>query len=116
MLTFRWNRCMPDSLWEDVVASIRSGTGFPALFNDEVVVAAKQKVGVSKEDAMRYGMIGCVEICAPGKEFSHAEGLRVNGAKMLEVALEGGVDTQTGMAFPQKEARPLSSFTTYEAF
>ena len=116
MLTFRWNRCMPDSLWEDVVASIRSGTGFPALFNDEVVVAAKQKVGVSKEDAMRYGMIGCVEICAPGKEFSHAEGLRVNWAKMLEVALNGGVDTQTGMALPQKEARPLSSFTTYEAF
>lgn len=116
MLTFRWNRYMPDSLWDDVLTSIRSGSGFPALFNDDVVIAAKKSVGLSDEDALRYGMIGCVEICAPGKEFSHAEGLRINWAKMLEIALSGGKDTVSGICFGLKNPRPLSSFESYEAF
>lgn len=116
MLTFRWNKYMPDELWEEVLASIRSGTGFPALFNDEIVMQAKRNVGLSPEDALRYGMIGCVEICAPGKEFSHAEGLRFNWAKVMEIVLNGGRDTLNDTRFPMKAPRDLSGFESFEEF
>ena len=116
MVTFRWNKHMPQELWEDVLASIRSGTGFPALFNDDVVIAAKENCGLSHQDALRYGMIGCVEICAPGKEFSHAEGLRINWAKMLEAALHGGKDPLTGIQFPMNAPVDLESFKDFESF
>ena len=38
---------MPEKLWEEVQDLIQVGMGIPALFNDEVAVAAKRRLGVS---------------------------------------------------------------------
>lgn len=61
--------------------------GFPALFNDEIAIAAKMKCGISKSDAYNYAVMGCVELCIPGKEYAHTEGARLNWAKVLEELL-----------------------------
>lgn len=47
---------------------IRTGVGFPALFNDEVTVPMLVKLGIPKRHARDYCMVGCVETLIPGKQ------------------------------------------------
>jgi pyruvate formate-lyase/glycerol dehydratase family glycyl radical enzyme len=47
---------------------IRTGVGFPAIFNDEVLVPALIKKGVSVKDARDLCFVGCVETFVSGKQ------------------------------------------------
>jgi formate C-acetyltransferase len=75
---------MPGDLWNQTMDLLGTGLGFPALFNDAVCIPAKIKAGVSRDDAAEYGIVGCVELSACGKEYAHTEALRINWAKILE--------------------------------
>jgi pyruvate-formate lyase len=46
--------------------------------------------GVPPEDAVGYGLVGCVEASVPGKEQGMTAGGHINLAKALELALNGG--------------------------
>ena len=115
-VTFRCHPTMPDEAWEDVISLLKLGLGFPSLYNDEQCIAAKERVGIPRRDAEEYGILGCVELTIPEKEYSHSEGMRINWPKLLEVALHGGLCPLTGLRFPQKEPRPLDSFRDFEDF
>jgi len=78
LVSVRWCPGMPDEFWNEVLKTIEVGIGFPALFNDEVAIPAKARLGVPVENARDYAVVGCVELSIPGKEFSHTEALRVN--------------------------------------
>ena len=116
LLSVRWRRDMPDDFWTEIQELIRLGMGFPALFNDEVAIEAKRRLGVAVPDAEDYGIVGCVELSIPGKEFSHTEELRVNWAKVLELMLNGGVCTVTGERMALREQRDLESFASFREF
>ena len=90
ILCMRYDDSMSDELWEEALATVRTGTGFPAFFSDKACIAAKKKMGQSDEDAHDYGMIGCVEMTCPGKEYSKTEVLRINWPKILELMLNDG--------------------------
>ncbi|MFA5858888.1 MAG: pyruvate formate lyase family protein [Elusimicrobiota bacterium] len=47
---------------------IRTGIGFPAVFNDEVLIRALMKKGISLKDSRDYCMVGCIETFLPGKQ------------------------------------------------
>jgi len=47
---------------------IRTGIGFPALFNDEVTVPMLTKLGIPLRHARDYCMVGCVETLIPGRQ------------------------------------------------
>lgn len=47
-LSLRMGENTPDVVWEEAIELISLGMGFPALFNDNVAVAAKINCGVSK--------------------------------------------------------------------
>ena len=116
LLSVRWHPGLPREFWAEVEALVAEGMGFPALFNEGVVIDAKKRVGVSAADAGNWGVVGCVEPTIPGKEFSHTEGLRVNWAKVLELMLNGGVCTVTGKSFPMHEKRELSRIEKFADF
>jgi len=116
LLSVRWRPSIPDEFWNEIQELIQVGMGFPALFNDEVAIAAKQRLGISKEDAENYGIVGCVELSVPGKEFSHTEGLRVNWAKALELMLNDGVCPVTGETIGLKDKRNLDNIKSFEEF
>lgn len=78
---------MPQMVWEKAMEILSLGGGIPSIFSDEIAIQAKKQVGVVDEDARNYGVMGCVELCIPGKEYSHAEGMRINLAKILEKTL-----------------------------
>jgi pyruvate-formate lyase len=49
-LTCRIHRNTPDKLWNAIVDTLATGTGLPALYNDDVVCTALEKVGINIMD------------------------------------------------------------------
>ncbi len=90
LVVVRCNQMMPDSFWEEVLRLIECGMGFPALFNDDIVIPSKLKMGISLEDARDYAAVGCVEVSVGGKEYNNTESLRINWGKILEALLFNG--------------------------
>ncbi len=82
-LSLRVNDRMTNEYWEDAFLTIKKGMGFPSLFNDEVCIQAKVNTGIDRKDAENYAVMGCVELLAPGKEYAHTEGARVNLGKLF---------------------------------
>jgi len=64
--------------------------GIPGFFNDDVIIEALYRSGIEIEDAREYAVIGCVEICIPGKSNPHSVSARINMLKALEYALGNG--------------------------
>ncbi|MGN0340408.1 MAG: pyruvate formate lyase family protein [Lachnospira sp.] len=91
-LSLRITKDTSDYVWDAAIDLIKEGMGFPSLFNDDVAIKAKKSAVVSEEDARNYCVMGCVELCIPGKEYAHTEGARLNWAKVLELVLKGILD------------------------
>ena len=116
LLTLRWHPSMPADLWEDILALITTGIGFPALFNDETCIQAKLRSGISLQDAEQYAMVGCVELSIGGREYAHTEGLRINWLKVLELILSNGCCLVSGEKFTLAEPRDLETIPDFDAF
>ena len=86
----------PEELLSKATDVIRTGIGYPSLFNDEALIPLLVKWGVPMEDAKSYAVSGCVYMEIPGKNITR----RVEGyfvlAKCLWWALHQGVDPKTG--------------------
>ncbi len=74
---------------------IRKGYGYPSIFNADGVVEQMVRCGKRMEDAREGGTSGCVETGAFGKEAYILTGY-LNTPKILEIALNNGVDPRTG--------------------
>ncbi|MEA4854628.1 MAG: glycyl radical protein [Christensenella sp.] len=77
---------------------IRLGGGQPAFYSDEIYITALVNRGMSVEDATEYSVVGCVEAVCEGKcgHRPNGSGL-INLGKIVEVALNNGVDPETGI-------------------
>lgn len=115
-VSFRCYPGMSDDLWESIFSVIRTGVGFPSLFNDDVCIRSKMRVGVSPEDAQQYGVLGCVEVTIPEKEYSHTEGIRFNLPKLLELCLTGGRCMMSGTVVPLESPCDLDQFESFDQF
>ena len=83
---------------------IRKGYGYPSVFNADESVMEMLRVGKALEDAREGGCSGCVETGAFGKEAYILTGY-LNVPKVLELALNDGVDPLTG----GRSARPRAT-------
>ncbi len=116
LISVRWNPKITDAFWDEIQALIETGTGFPALFNDEIAIPAKARTGIAYKDALNYGIVGCVELSVPGKEYSNTEQFRFNWAKVMELVLNDGQCTCTGETINLKTSHNLQDFSTFEQF
>ena len=91
---------------------IRKGYGFPSIFNCDAVVAELVRQGKSLEDAREGGTSGCVEAGAFGKEAYILTGY-FNLPKLLELALNDGVDPRTGNQLGPRTGDP-GSFDAFD--
>jgi len=71
---------------------IRLGYGMPESFNDEIIIPALLRRGISLEDARDYAVVGCVEIAVPGKTEAYSNPANLNLPKVLEITLNNGHD------------------------
>lgn len=112
-ITLRVHRNTPQKLWEAIYETLSSGIGMPALYNDEVVCPALEKIGIPPCHSHLYCMNGCNQIDIMGKSHMGLEDGEVVFGKCLEYALHNGVNAITGEfnTIPTGDAR---RFTTYE--
>lgn len=69
---------------------VRLGLGFPALYNDEVIIPSLINRGVTLEDARNYSIVGCVEPQCGGKTDGWYDAAFFNLAKVMEVTINNG--------------------------
>ena len=112
-LAMRVHDGTPDELLSEAVDVIRTGVGYPALFNDEALVPLLQKWGAPLEDARNYASSGCVYMDLPAKNMvRRALGYFVL-PKCLWWALHRGIDPETGEQWGASTADP-STFRSWE--
>ncbi|MBP5299922.1 MAG: hypothetical protein J6Y80_00825, partial [Victivallales bacterium] len=91
-LTVRVHRNTPERLWKLSAECLATGNGLPAIYNDEVVCPALEKLGIPPAESHEYCLNGCNQIDIFGKSHMGLEDGEVNLAKVLELTLHEGVD------------------------
>jgi formate C-acetyltransferase len=91
----------------------RTGIGFPAYYNDEVIIPSLQSRGLTLEDARDYNIIGCVEPQKAAKTDGWHDAAFFNMCRPLEMVFSSGVDkgVQIGPKTPD-----VADMHTYEEF
>ncbi len=75
---------------DQCAALIGRGSGKPALFGDEAVIAALEEAGFSREHARDYAVIGCVEMGSQGRTYNSSDAALFNLPLCLELAMNRG--------------------------
>ena len=114
-LTCRVHKNTPDKLWNAIADTLAIGTGLPALYNDDAVCIALEKLGIPPQDSHDYCMNGCNQIDILGKSHMGLEDGEVIFTKCLEFALHNGVDAMSGEKISVETGDP-TTFDTYERF
>ncbi len=81
----------PQEFIEKCATVIGKGSGMPQIFNDEAVIPALEAKGYSREDAVNYAIVGCVELTTHGNALGWSDAAMFNLVKALELTLNDGV-------------------------
>jgi len=96
-LSVRWNDQMSEQFKIAVVECIKSGSGYPALFNDALgIQRLMNNTGATLEDARDWAPCGCVDMQISGKRMPMYSVPHTNNLKILELVLNNGVNPTTG--------------------
>ncbi|MBR3965682.1 MAG: formate acetyltransferase [Clostridia bacterium] len=88
-LTVRYHEnCDQNFLRTAVEYLLKNKNGWPRFCGDKALLEGYMKNGVSKETARERIAVGCNWMCVPGKEFPMNDTVKINIAKVLEVALD----------------------------
>lgn len=114
-LSVRFSRNTPREFIKRALETVgRVRKGVPFFFNDDIVIPALERMGISHDDACDYTQIGCVETVIPGKSNPHAVSGETNLLKALEYALADGHSIIRPDNFPGIETGDPLTFDTYE--
>jgi pyruvate-formate lyase len=67
LLTVRLHRDSPEALVRTACEVLKDGGGMPALFNDESIAPALERLGIPHRHAWDYTNDGCWEVILPGR-------------------------------------------------
>ncbi len=107
-----WNGS-PHSLLLRAAELTRTGIGFPAYYNDEVIIPQLIARGLTVEDARNYNIIGCVEPQVSGKTEGWHDAAFFNMCRPLELVFSNGVDK--GVQIGPKTG-DVSTLKTFDQF
>lgn len=111
-LSVRLHEKTNDVLLRHAVRVVSKGSGMPQFFNDKAIIHEMEKIGISKQDAMDYAIVGCVELTTQGNNLGWSDAAMFNMNKVLELTLNHGKCLLTG-----KQLGPdLGSLSTYATF
>ncbi len=89
------------------------GAGMPAWFNDKAALSILPHYGVPLREARNFVAVGCVEMGVPGGSPLLLGSGFLSLAKVLEIAMNNGVDPRTGKQVGPATGDPRS-FKTYD--
>lgn len=79
--------CDKEFLKKAVYYLLKNKNGWPRFCNDKALYEGYMKNGVDKKTARERIAVGCNWMCVPGKEFPMNDTVKINVAKVFEVAL-----------------------------
>lgn len=79
--------CDRNFLRKAVYYLLKNKNGWPRFCNDKALAEGYMKNGIDKKTARERIAVGCNWMCVPGKEFPMNDTVKVNIAKVFEVAL-----------------------------
>jgi formate C-acetyltransferase len=85
-LSARFHDGTPERFYEACFDLIRTGIGFPAVFNDHVLIPGLVEIGIPEPVARDYCMVGCIETMLAGRQQAWSDG-RFNMPLYLEQAI-----------------------------
>lgn len=107
-----WNGS-PHELLIRAAELTRTGIGFPAYYNDEVIIPQLLSRGLKIEEARDYNIIGCVEPQKAAKTDGWHDAAFFNMCRPLELVFSNGVDK--GVQLGPKTG-DVTKFTTFDEF
>ena len=102
-------------LWE-VAETIKEGSGFPKLINDEEVIPLHLSKGATFEEIYDDAVSGCAEIRMPNRDTYTSCCAYINYAAALEMALYNGRMQKHGDEVIGLETGDPTKFTEWEQF
>lgn len=114
-LTCRYHKNAPAEYMKVALEVVKLGFGMPAFNNDEIIIPSFLELGVSKEDALNYSAIGCVEVAVPGKWGYRCTGMSfLNFGKVLMAALNDGVEPLSGKRIHPGIGKKFTEMNSFE--
>ena len=80
----------PERFLADIAETIKFGTGYPKLFNDEEIIPIMTAKGAPLSQAYDYAASGCTETRMPNLDTYTSGGLYINMPAELELVLHNG--------------------------
>lgn len=102
-------------LWE-VAETIKEGSGFPKLINDEEIIPLHLSKGATFEEIYDYAVSGCAEVRMPNRDTYTSGCAYINFAAALEMALYNGRMQKYGGEPIGLETGDPAKFTEWEQF
>lgn len=102
-------------LWE-VAETIKEGSGFPKLINDEEVIPLHLSKGVAFEEILDYAVSGCTEARMPNRDTYTSGCAYINYAAALEMTLYNGRMKLYGDELIGLETGDPRNFKTWDEF
>lgn len=106
----------PESYLWDVAETIKDGSGFPKLINDEEVVPLYVSKGATFAEAYDYAVSGCTEARMPNRDTYTSGGAYINFAAAVEMVLRNGRMKKYGDQVLGVETGDPTKFTCWEEF
>lgn len=106
----------PESYLWDVAETIRDGSGFPKLINDEEIVPLYVSKGATFAEALDYAVSGCTEARMPNRDTYTSGGAYVNFAAAVEMVLRNGRMKKYGDTVLGVETGDPRRFKTWDEF
>ncbi len=106
----------PDSFLHKVAELVALGTGFPAIFNDEVGIKTTLDKGAALEEACDWNPGGCITPSLIGKLRYLNEGAEINLGGAIELALFNGVHKLTKSHLPVPQTGDPRKFKSFDEF
>ena len=114
--TLRFDESTPEDILDMALDTIGMGATYPTLYNDAVnIPAVMRAMRVDELTAEQYVPFGCGEFVIQGQS-TGTPNTCVNLLKILQLALNGGVDPMDGVDKSDGvPLRPAEELTTFEA-
>ncbi|MFX1364150.1 MAG: pyruvate formate lyase family protein [Promethearchaeota archaeon] len=112
-IALRIHEGTPDEVYSKAINVIKTGIGYPSLFNDEALIPLFEHWGVPSHDAKQYAVSGCVYIEIPGKNIVRRSVGYFVLPKCLWWALHQGVNPKTGEQHGARTPDP-ATFKSWE--
>ncbi|EHQ91480.1 (2S)-3-sulfopropanediol dehydratase [Desulfosporosinus youngiae] len=106
----------PERYLYEVAETVKEGTGFPKLINDEEVVPLLLSKGACFEEAYDYAVSGCAECRMPNRDTYTSGNPYVNFAAAVELTLYNGKMLKFGEDSIGLETGDPTNFKTWDEF